>query len=604
MPEEPSVLEAVFAPPRSARYGDTYYSGEDGWAECWHVFVRGNRLEERFAGLRAGEVFAVGELGYGTGLNVAAAMTAFARRGHARGHLAVFSVEGHPLSRAAFADHAARAAARWPAAAAALAALAACYPEPSNGFAHARPAPGVTLTLGFGEAEGVLGQAHLAADAWFLDGFSPALNPAMWSEAVLGHVARLSAPGATAATFTVAGAVRRGLGAAGFAVAKAPGFGRKREMSTARLPGAPNPAAPSPAVPGPIAVLGGGIAGASVAWHLARMGRPAVLFDREGVGAGASGNPGGLVTPRVEATDNTAARFYRDAYLYALGFYAEAAPGAFTRTGATVRIAADRAAKVRAAGLWPEGALVEDPGGLAAIGAGVLRPAEAVRALASGVLVRRADGFEAAAEGWRVGGERFGVVVVAAPALAATLDLGVSVLTGKRGQVDVFEGACGRVVTGDGYAAPLGDALMAGATYAPAALDGTPKIAAADTGANAETARRLTGWAPGAPLAARAAVRAATPDRHPLAGPVPDVPAVARSHAALREGGQPSAPLAVRPGLYVLSGLGSRGLVTAPLLGAHVAAAITGAPSPLTSEADEWLHPARFFLRALRRKQA
>ena len=57
-----------------------------------------------------------------------------------------------------------------------------------------------------------------AADTWFLDGFSPALNPGMWSPEVLDGVAARSAPGARLATFTVAGAVRRGLAERGFQV--------------------------------------------------------------------------------------------------------------------------------------------------------------------------------------------------------------------------------------------------------------------------------------------------------------------------------------------------------------------------------------------------
>ena len=69
-------------------------------------------------------------------------------------------------------------------------------------------------------------------DAWFLDGFAPAKNPQMWSDAVLAQVARTSRPGATLATYTSAGHVRRGLQAAGFMVQRVPGHGRKREMLT------------------------------------------------------------------------------------------------------------------------------------------------------------------------------------------------------------------------------------------------------------------------------------------------------------------------------------------------------------------------------------
>src|SRR6201999_2279368 len=101
------------------------------------------------------------------------------------------------------------------------------------------PDLGVFLDVVVDEVATALAGWSGRADAWFLDGFAPARNPAMWRDEVLALVAARSHAGAVAATFTVAGQVRRGLAAAGFEVARAPGFGRKRERLTARLPGAP-----------------------------------------------------------------------------------------------------------------------------------------------------------------------------------------------------------------------------------------------------------------------------------------------------------------------------------------------------------------------------
>ncbi len=75
------------------------------------------------------------------------------------------------------------------------------------------------------------------ADAWFLDGFAPARNPELWEPALMAEVARHTAPGGSFATYTAAGAVRRALADAGFAVERLPGHGRKRHMSRGRLPG-------------------------------------------------------------------------------------------------------------------------------------------------------------------------------------------------------------------------------------------------------------------------------------------------------------------------------------------------------------------------------
>ena len=87
-----------------------------------------------------------------------------------------------------------------------------------------------------GDARETLPAWRGVSDAWFLDGFSPVKNPELWETALLGEVARHTAPGGTFATYTAAGHVRRALAAAGFSVSRVPGFGRKRHMSIGHLP--------------------------------------------------------------------------------------------------------------------------------------------------------------------------------------------------------------------------------------------------------------------------------------------------------------------------------------------------------------------------------
>ena len=93
----------------------------------------------------------------------------------------------------------------------------------------------VCLTIVEGDARETLPSWDGQADAWFLDGFSPAKNPELWEESLLTEVARHTPLGGTAATYTAAGFVRRGLSSAGFAVERVAGFGRKRHMTRARL---------------------------------------------------------------------------------------------------------------------------------------------------------------------------------------------------------------------------------------------------------------------------------------------------------------------------------------------------------------------------------
>lgn len=206
--------------PVATRFGDPYYSLHDGLAETRHVFLQGNGLPERF---RPG--FHIAELGFGTGLNLLAAWAAWEQAGQT-GPLRFTSFEAYPLPR----EDMARALARFPA----ISDHAARFLVDFDG-AQARLET-LEFDLVVGDARETLPNWDGRADAWFLDGFAPARNPQMWEPALLAEVARHSAAGATASTYTAAGHVRRALAAAGFEVSRAPGFGSKRHMTVARLP--------------------------------------------------------------------------------------------------------------------------------------------------------------------------------------------------------------------------------------------------------------------------------------------------------------------------------------------------------------------------------
>ncbi|MEM7488104.1 MAG: tRNA (5-methylaminomethyl-2-thiouridine)(34)-methyltransferase MnmD [Pseudomonadota bacterium] len=199
--------------PVATRFGDPYYSLADGLAETRHVFLDGNGLPGR---LRDG--FHIAELGFGTGLNALATASAWAGPGRLR----YTAFEAYPMGR----DDMARALAAFPVDAAALLAQ-----WPAERIAL----PGMELRLVFGDARATLPAWEGAADAWYLDGFAPARNPELWGADLMMAVARHTVPGGTFATYTAAGAVRRALAAAGFAVERVPGYGRKRHMTRGRL---------------------------------------------------------------------------------------------------------------------------------------------------------------------------------------------------------------------------------------------------------------------------------------------------------------------------------------------------------------------------------
>mgnify|MGYP006288431567 CR=1 FL=1 len=201
--------------PVSRRFDDPFYSLEDGLAEARHVFLGGNDLPARF---RPG--FHIAELGFGTGLNLVAAALAWSGAGIA-GPLRFTSFEAFPL-----AGMDARAAlAAFPEAAPLADAIAAAL----DGDGRVET-PGLSLRIVEGDARRTVPAWDGAADAWFLDGFAPARNPDLWEPALLAAVARRTRRGGTCATYSAAGAVRAALDAAGFTVARAPGYGRKRHM--------------------------------------------------------------------------------------------------------------------------------------------------------------------------------------------------------------------------------------------------------------------------------------------------------------------------------------------------------------------------------------
>ena len=207
--------------PVSTRFDDPYYSLDNGLSETRHVFLAGNGLPERFR-----DGFHIAELGFGTGLNLLTALQAFRKAG-VGGKLQFTSFEAFPMApedmiaaQAGFPD---------------LKDIA----EDLRGFWHAGQTAFETGDLAFalitGDARETLPNWQGKADAWFLDGFSPAKNPELWGEDLMTEVARHTVPGGTAATYTAAGHVRRALEASGFTVTRAPGFGRKRHMTTAVL---------------------------------------------------------------------------------------------------------------------------------------------------------------------------------------------------------------------------------------------------------------------------------------------------------------------------------------------------------------------------------
>jgi tRNA 5-methylaminomethyl-2-thiouridine biosynthesis bifunctional protein len=639
--------------PYSADYGDVYYSSHGGAAETEYVFLRQNNLVARWR--QAGQ-FIIGETGFGTGLNFIVTRRHWLATAPDSARLHYFSVEKHPLSPSDLQ----RVSAMQPGLRTCYDELIACYPLAMPGL-HVLDFDGgrVRLYLYFGDIVRMLEQMSCKVDAWYLDGFAPAKNPAMWSDEVFTLLGRRSRAGATFSTYTVSGVVRRGLANAGFTVGKSPGFGSKRDMLkggifeqrcfTVDQPWFSPPAMEPDDRPEnrvdsrTVLIIGAGLAGLSTAWRLVRRGVRVRLLDRHArVAAGASGNPAGLVLPRLSRQSNAEARFYQTALLQAArtldelqrgdsrrfwfdsgnllfgdaghfqamcdlhqypSDYAEVLPA--MDANAAAGLAIDRPALYLKPGGWllPE-VLCEVL--VAACGERLdLQQADVrdIRYEQRQWRLLDADGNEiASAEN---------LVLANGADCADFSPVSWLPLASTRGQLTVLPASetsrllkCG--ISFEHYVTPALDGRhVTGASYEPDSTE-----TELDAAAQAGNIAKLDAFLPGifdAPegLCGRTAFRAVSQDRAPLAGAVPDVDAFSRDYADLHHGRQRKLypPATHLPGLYISSGHGSRGLVSCFVCADVVAAMITAEPLPLEKDLLDYLNPARFPVRWLKRSR-
>lgn len=581
------------AAPHSRDRDDVYFSGE-GLSEKRAVFLQGCGLPEAWAGR---ERFTVGELGFGTGLNFLALRELWRRhRPSPNARLDFLSFEGMLIG----AGDAGRIHEAWPELGELSRELVARWPVRARGVQRIGFPDGVTLTLFVDDISAALPQARGSVDAWFLDGFAPSKNAEMWSAEVMGQVARLSAPGARAATYTVAGDVRRNLEAAGFSVEKKPGHGRKKERLEASFARAERELS---APPKSVLIIGAGIGGACTAKSFVERGCSVTVLDKaSGPGSAASGNPLALVMPRLDAADGAEARGFVEAYLFARRFYDALRPDAAVRVDAIHRPRGEkeqqRFAKLLADPPLDERLLrpldLADPSaGLRHVGAIAVRPSVALPALLGGATLRFNAGI-ASIDGNRVRLvsretlEADLVVVCSGMGLGDIRGLPAPPLAGRLGQLEfAASSASPNAVADGGYAVEAFGHLVFGATFEPA--DGEPKISETARAENLATLARLRpGLEPGV-IESRAAIRATTPDRFPFAGASPT-----------NEKAPDAAP-APFSSLRLLGGLGARGFLWAPLLAELLASESFGEPLPVEASVAEALDPGRFRRRAARR---
>ncbi|KPM60004.1 FAD-dependent cmnm(5)s(2)U34 oxidoreductase [Pseudomonas putida] len=633
--------------PHSRQYDDVYFAVNEGIEETRHVFLGQTRLAERFANLAPHACVVIGETGFGTGMNFYCAWQLFEQHAHAEARLHFVSVEKYPLGR----DDLARAIRLWPELAAYSQPLLEQYVAVHPGFQQFTFDNGrVTLTLLIGDVLEQLPQLDAQIDVWFLDGFAPAKNPDMWTPELFAQLARLSHPGTVLGTFTTTGWVRRSLVDAGFAMKKVPGIGKKWEvMSGAYVGPVPSPGAPwytrPAAVAGPreALVIGAGLAGSTTAASLARRGWQVTVLERHDTPAGeASGNPQGVLYLKLSAHGTALSQMILAGFGYTrrqlqrlqrghdwdacgvlqLAFDNKEAErqgklaGAFEHglLHSLERAEAEAIAGVAlpAGGLfYPEGGWVHPP---ALCQQQLQHPGIRLLTHQEVLELRKVDGQWQAWAGERLLASAPVVVLAGAADILRFEPCAQLPLKRIRGQITRLPAtpssrALRTVVCAEGYVAPpRGDEHTLGASFdfhstdlAPTVAEHQGNLALLDE-ISVDLAQRLGAAEldPGQ-LEGRAAFRCTSPDYLPIVGPVADAQAFAQAYAVLgRDARQvPDVACPWLDGLYVNSGHGSRGLITAPLSGELVAAWVCGEPLPLPRAVAEACHPNRFALRRL-----
>jgi len=497
----------------------------------------------------------------------------------------------------------------------------------------------VRLLLALGEPRRFWRELVARVDAFRLE--SPDLDPVGLPKALV----RLSAPEATVSAPGATPAFRAALRSRGFVLADDPQAAVTAHYRPAFTPSRAPVRQVAAASAGKHAlIVGAGLAGASTALALARQGWRCTVIDRHAEPATeASGNPAGLFHGIVTADDGPHARFNRAASFEAHRAVTQAiaADGRIGRAQGLLRLAdaATPVASMRALlarlGLGPGYVQAQDADAASATAGialhqpawfypagGWVRPAPLVRWMLAEAGVRCAfrGGIDARCierhgDRWRVFDVHGTVaaeseVLVIANAIDALRLLGGPAwpLQPVRGQISTADTALAGMlpavpIAGGGYVMPPVDGrAVFGATAQ--AGDPDPALRDEDHAHNLTQLARLLGHevplTPAA-LGGRTAWRCVSDDRLPLIGEVPDV-GMGPDEGAPTPDQVRFVPR--RQGLFVFTGLGSRGITWSTLGGEVLAAAIAGAPSPLPSSLLDAVDPARFFTRAARRAAA
>ncbi|MBO6503338.1 MAG: tRNA (5-methylaminomethyl-2-thiouridine)(34)-methyltransferase MnmD [Kordiimonadaceae bacterium] len=617
--------------PIADNFDDPYYSLAGGLEESRFVFLQGANIVERAVSRQR---FVIGETGFGTGLNFLATWMEWRKRQHT-GRLIFVSTEAHPLVPSDME----KAHDAFPEIHELALKLRDALPPPSDGF-HVRNFDNgqVSLLLLIGDASRMFSKLDASIDAWFLDGFAPAKNPEMWSESLFQQIARLSKPGSTLATFTAAGFVRRGLAEVGFEMRKTPGYARKRERLVGEFVEHQTPAAsqkpkwavrPACIKGKRIGIIGGGIAGAALSTELKTRGfEPTIISTHHPQGC--SDIPAAILAPRFVLDNSPERGFFSSAFSFAI----ESARDydVFSSDLGVIYPPKSEADAIRHCRIeqtydWGQRWLSLEENGLSLPKGGTVNSAKWLAGLTKDtpIINKSVNRIEETACGWLVLGDDgeeiadYDQVIIAAgahsPSILRNSGLDYSVNSAVFPETRFVGGQIELVVTE--ALAKLDSRTHSFGNYVSASVN-VEGEAVRSIGTTFDKYKNLQDFIANSPesrslildelidqfglkvskedcLQSWSGVRATTPDHLPYVGPIPQWTDLAKACAPMSVDAnkEPMHTPAAENGLYILTGLGSKGFQYGPLLANYLAALIAGDPLPLPVDVIAKLHPGR-----------
>lgn len=647
--------------PCSPAYDDFYYSTVDGVEEANYVFLKGSQIAQRLQRHRHA-TFCVAETGFGTGLNFLLTWVLWREQALPKPRLHFVSFENQPVRSSDIR----KALQAWPALSELTEELLDNYPEPIPGQ-HRLILDGGAVTLDLWWEDAALAMPDLCrrlretVDVWYLDGFSPNRNPSIWTPCLYQNMAIASRAGASFATFTAAGDVRRGLENAGFEVTKSSGWGLKRECMHGELGAATIQSAQDLKItpwdinrkqsprPKTALVIGAGLAGCTIAAALAKRGIAVTIIEAGRIADGGSGNDQGVLYTRLSKKHSPLVDFSLQSFSFSYRFYKQmlgcgqladdidgALCGSFHQNDNTEALAAmaqqllrvpQLAQVLRADAANQILGIEQEHHGYWYPHSGWMRPSSICHALLqhrnitvienSGLvnLVKQDSVWQAITPAGAIAQSTCAVVATgpAAANMPALNWLPVSAIRGQTTNLASSEQTSGlrAVLCHTGYISParLGNHCI-GATFDIA--DNDTRTRSKDHRYNLDSlAKAVPAWKKlleamtEDDIEGRVAYRCASPDYLPLIGPVPNHPVFLENYSMLRKNARRAIPHngEYLAGLYLTTGHGSRGLTSTPLAAEILASTICNEPPPLSRELSRALAPARFIIRDLRRKR-